>query len=65
MFDVHFLNEFLYASKTAAMDRAEAKFTNGFFVGPGRVPFVLWKIELRIVVMVILHQAIPGNFGYN
>ena len=65
MFDVHFLKVLLYASKTAAVDRAETKFSNGFLVGFGRVPFVFGEIELRVVKMVILHQAIPGDFGYN
>jgi len=45
------------------MDRAETKFSNGFLVGPGRIAFMFGKIELGIVMMVFLHQAIPGDFG--
>ncbi len=65
MFNVQFLKVLFNSFKTTAMDRAETKFSNGILMGPGRVSFVFGKIELRIVMMVILHQAIPGNLGNN
>ena len=65
MFDVHFLYVFLHPLKTAAVDGAVPEFSDGILVGPGGVAFVFGKIELRIVVVEILHQAIPGNFGDN
>jgi hypothetical protein len=63
MFDVHFLNVLLDPFKTAAMNRAATKFSNGFLVGPGRIAFMFGEIELGIIMMVFLHQAIPRDFG--
>ena len=57
------LNVFLDASKTFSVDGAAAEFPNGFSVGRGRIAFVFWKIELRIVVMVFLHQTVTSDFG--
>ena len=47
------------------MDGTETELPYGLLMGPGRVAFVLGEIELGVVVMVSLHQAIPGDLGDN
>ena len=56
-------NVFLDAFETFSVDGAAAEFPNGFFVSPGRIAFVFWKIELRILMMIFLHQTVTGDFG--
>ena len=54
---------FLDPLKTFSVDGAAAEFPDSFPVSPGRIAFVFWKIELRIVMMVFLHQTVTGDFG--
>ena len=58
-------NVFFNSFKTAAVDGAEAKYPYGLLMSPGRVSFVSGKVELGIIMMVSLHQAIPGDLGDN
>ena len=59
------LNIFFHPLKAAAMNGAIAEFPYGLLVGPGRVAFVFGEIELGIIMMVSLHQTIPGDLGDN
>ena len=57
------LNVFLDPSKAFSVNGTVAVFPDGFPVRPGWISFVFWKTELRIVMMVFLHQVVTGDFG--
>ena len=57
------LNVFLDTLKAFSVNGTVAVFPDGFPVRPGWISFVFWKIELRIVMMVFLHQVVTGDFG--
>ena len=54
---------FLDPFKTFSVDGAAAEFPNGFLMSLGGIAFVSWKIKLRIVMVVFLHQTVTGDFG--
>jgi len=51
------------AFETAPMNGTAAEFSDGVFVGFGWIALVFAEIELGIVMVISLHQAVSGNLG--